>query len=379
MTINQMAWVVSGISCLAIAVTGSSRVLSPVGQSVNQADVHMPTSIHTTEVIKSSHSQAAVSDHLVADNLLAQLPQATSVSALFTEFAKHQGTSALDFDRASVLPVVSGRLNSAYVTQLLADVSQQRVVRPVSEDLWHCPVNLQPPSESGVSLAPVTMHGCVVAYVADPVEAEQVSQQLERWLREPWINWEAIVPALSGDQVSIQLGQYRLLSLPPAVAAQFDCHPHQLITDWVNNIRSVAGASILPLAQAQEDMYAATETTYVADGVASWYGPDFHGRTTANGEIYNQYDLTAAHRSLPLGTLVRVTNRDNGRSVIVRINDRGPYVDEAHRIIDLSYEAAKILDSVGHGVIPVELVILEKTPAMQINPLDPHQTLTLEI
>ncbi len=93
-------------------------------------------------------------------------------------------------------------------------------------------------------------------------------------------------------------------------------------------------------------------------GIASWYGGKFHGRRTANGEIYNMYDLTAAHRWLPFGTLVKVTNLRNHRSVIVRINDRGPFVK--NRIIDLSYAAAKALDMIKTGTAPVEI---EKLPA----------------
>src|SRR5215468_2627965 len=73
-------------------------------------------------------------------------------------------------------------------------------------------------------------------------------------------------------------------------------------------------------------------------GVASWYGPGFHGERAASGEIFSQRELTAAHRTLPFGTLVRVTNLENGRSVIVRINDRGPW--KKGRVVDLSYDAA---------------------------------------
>src|SRR6266571_2294638 len=80
-------------------------------------------------------------------------------------------------------------------------------------------------------------------------------------------------------------------------------------------------------------------TNGVQVGVASWYGPGFHGNRTANGEIYDQYELTAAHPSLPLGTRVMVTNLENGRAVQVRINDRGPFV--GGRAIDLSYAAAR--------------------------------------
>jgi rare lipoprotein A len=91
-------------------------------------------------------------------------------------------------------------------------------------------------------------------------------------------------------------------------------------------------------------------------GLASWYGHPYHGRPTANGEIYNMYALTAAHRTLPFGTQVRVHDLDNGRDVVVRINDRGPFVEG--RIIDLSYAAAKALEMVGPGLATVSLEIL---------------------
>ncbi|MGK7881971.1 MAG: septal ring lytic transglycosylase RlpA family protein [Crocosphaera sp.] len=91
-------------------------------------------------------------------------------------------------------------------------------------------------------------------------------------------------------------------------------------------------------------------------GMASWYGPGFHGRLTANGERYNQNGLTAAHKTLPFGTQVRVTNLNNGRSVIVRINDRGPFI--RGRVIDLSKGAANVIGLVNSGVAPVQLEIL---------------------
>lgn len=94
----------------------------------------------------------------------------------------------------------------------------------------------------------------------------------------------------------------------------------------------------------------------VLRGEASWYGPGFHGRLTANGERYNQYGLTAAHPSLGFGTRVRVTNQYNGRSVVVRINDRGPYA--GGRIIDLSAGAADLIGLKSSGVAPVSVEIL---------------------
>ncbi len=91
-------------------------------------------------------------------------------------------------------------------------------------------------------------------------------------------------------------------------------------------------------------------------GIASWYGHPFHGRPTASGEIYNMHDLTAAHRTLPFGTRVRVHDLDNGRDVELRINDRGPFVKG--RIIDLSNAAAKSMQMIGAGTAHVRLEIL---------------------
>jgi peptidoglycan lytic transglycosylase len=94
-------------------------------------------------------------------------------------------------------------------------------------------------------------------------------------------------------------------------------------------------------------------------GIASWYGHPYHGRPTSSGEIYNMYDMTAAHRTLPFGTQVRVHDLDNGRDVSVRINDRGPFVNG--RIIDLSYAAAKAMGMLGAGTAMVRLEILNPT------------------
>ena len=91
-------------------------------------------------------------------------------------------------------------------------------------------------------------------------------------------------------------------------------------------------------------------------GLASWYGPDFHGKLTSNREVYDMYDMTAAHRTLPFGTQVMVTNLENGRAATVRINDRGPFV--GGRIIDLSYAAARILGMVGPGTARVRLDVI---------------------
>jgi rare lipoprotein A len=95
---------------------------------------------------------------------------------------------------------------------------------------------------------------------------------------------------------------------------------------------------------------------YMEEGNASWYGAPFHGRRASNGEVYDMHKLTAAHRTLPFDTVVRVTNLNNGKSTVVRITDRGPFV--GNRIIDLSLAAAREIESVGPGIVPVRLEIL---------------------
>ncbi len=97
-------------------------------------------------------------------------------------------------------------------------------------------------------------------------------------------------------------------------------------------------------------------------GIASWYGPDFHGKYTSNGEIYNMYDFTAAHKTWPMNTLVKVTNLDNGKTQLVRINDRGPFKDG--RIIDCSYAAGKSLglDRSGLARVKIEAVGFNSKP-----------------
>jgi rare lipoprotein A len=95
-------------------------------------------------------------------------------------------------------------------------------------------------------------------------------------------------------------------------------------------------------------------------GIASWYGDDFHGWVTASGEVYDMHALTGAHRTLPLGSAVRVTNVVNGRHVVIRINDRGPYV--SGRILDLSYAAAQKLGMVNDGVAAVHLEVMGHDP-----------------
>jgi rare lipoprotein A len=112
------------------------------------------------------------------------------------------------------------------------------------------------------------------------------------------------------------------------------------------------------------------ESKGVQYGVASWYGGEFHGRPTSSGEIYDMYQLTCAHNTLPLGTIVMVTNLENGRSLELKVNDRGPFVKE--RIIDVSYAAAQMLGMWGKGTAPVKVEVVSFG-------IEPVQRFTLQV
>ena len=106
----------------------------------------------------------------------------------------------------------------------------------------------------------------------------------------------------------------------------------------------------------RHDVPERTRDGYTEEGNASWYGPPFHGRRSSNGEVYDMNKLTAAHRTMAFNTMVRVTNLSNGKTVVVRITDRGPFIE--NRIIDLSKAAAQEIESIGPGVVPVRLEVV---------------------
>ncbi len=142
----------------------------------------------------------------------------------------------------------------------------------------------------------------------------------------------------------------RLLLIIICFLFLFACNAHEPRRTSQNDPYRQFGIKYTPLADS---------TGFVETGVASWYGHDFHGKRTSSGEVYDMQGLTAAHKTLPLGTRVMVINPANGRSVIVRINDRGPFVDG--RVIDLSYAAAEKLGISMTGTGRVVVVALDRT------------------
>jgi rare lipoprotein A len=235
--------------------------------------------------------------------------------------------------------------------------------RNVSQGFWQCPASgnqaLNQPQ-----MNQVWVRGCFIAALPDAAAAKQVHEQLSAAAARP--NASTTLPLVLAKERGrpvVKLDNVVLFTVTPEMAQPYDLHPEQLAVQWLNNVRQVLGRPPMAMEQAQSQMYGLASTGNVMDGTASWYGPYFHGRQTANGEIFNQDDLTAAHRTLPLGTYLRVTNQKNGQSVVVRINDRGPYIDEEeYRIVDLSHRAARVLGSEDKGVVPIEAVVLEPIP-----------------
>lgn len=130
--------------------------------------------------------------------------------------------------------------------------------------------------------------------------------------------------------------------------------------ETTNNATPAPGASSKPSAKRSRPVVPPLPQGFTQDGNASWYGIPFNGRRSSNGEIYDMYKMTAAHRTYPFDTMVRVTNLSNGKSAVVRITDRGPFVE--NRVIDLSFAAAQEIESIGPGVVRVRLEVISGAP-----------------
>lgn len=201
----------------------------------------------------------------------------------------------------------------------------------------------------------VRVKGVAIGQVASAEVAEQVATDLREALPALAQQPQALTPTLDDETGIGQLQDQAIFTLPPEAIGNDDSMA-LTTAQWVNNLRLALGAAPLNPGQVQRVAYGLDSTSTQFQGTASWYGPYFHGRQTATGEIFDQEALTAAHKTLPFDTYLEVRNLLNGRTVVVRINDRGPYVGE--RSLDLSYAAARCLGSVQVGVIPYEATIL---------------------
>jgi rare lipoprotein A len=188
--------------------------------------------------------------------------------------------------------------------------------------------------------------------VKDLANAAIAATKLAAIMNAPDFEPKYLQPIEQGDTY---VGKYKdqiLFTVPKAGVV----NPSLKLIQWINNLRVAAGVEPLTLVEAQKQMHQLAATGDRIDGLASWYGPYFQGRQTASGEKFEQQDFTAAHPSLPFNTYLKVTNLQNGRSVVVRINDRGPYFGD--RNLDLSHAAAIALNSDEAGVVPISATVL---------------------
>lgn len=206
----------------------------------------------------------------------------------------------------------------------------------------------------------IWVHNQFVGEVAGQVAAQKIATKLRTLVKSGQLEPTNIIPLVGENFVGVSHQDEVLFLVDETLQPHPEVPATVTAAQWANNLRAAFNATPIGLAEVQMAIEGLSETPETLYGTASWYGPKFHGRQTANGEIFDENALTAAHKTLPFNTQLKVTNRMNGRSVVVRINDRGPYIGQ--RSLDLSKAAARCLGSTQPGVVPYEAVILESTP-----------------
>lgn len=195
------------------------------------------------------------------------------------------------------------------------------------------------------------------------LRAQKATEQIQRFINEN-NNPKIIRPIKNGKNVLIKAGNTVLATADPINAKAFGVSVHELAYTWANATRIALGAPkmIKDYSQASRGAYSLDfQRKYLGKkqfGLASWYGGFFHGQRASDGSRYNKEEFTAAHKTLPFGTLVKVTNLKTNKTCVVKITDRGPYVGD--RIIDLSRASATELGTLARGVARVQLEIIGK-------------------
>lgn len=220
----------------------------------------------------------------------------------------------------------------------------------------------------------ISLREQTLGYVAGEGRAYLLAEQLKRLLRQDSFEPEAIAPSpidpyagpdnSAAPSLMVSADGRELFAITPSMTESTGYSPEWTAISWANNLRVALAVEPLSPTEAQLSLKGLRASAALLSGEASWYGPYFHGRTTANGETFNQNDLTVAHKSLPFGTHLQVRNLANDQTVIVRVNDRGPYVGD--RSLDLSKAAARCLGSEQVGVIPYEAVILKEAQPLAV-------------
>jgi rare lipoprotein A len=203
---------------------------------------------------------------------------------------------------------------------------------------------------------------------ADPVERATAVAALINQFNRDGLDAKEIVPAFESGSYVIKLGKQTTLKFDRGLVFSDTAknregdvlHAVNLLRRLVGNAAPITAIANAPSPSSSPGRVAArvasSPASHFASGFASWYGPGFHGAMSASGERFNANAMTAAHRSLPFGTQVKVTNMDNGRSVVVRINDRGPFTH--NRVLDISEGAARVIGLINSGVAPIRMEVM---------------------
>ena len=197
----------------------------------------------------------------------------------------------------------------------------------------------------------------LIAQLPSQKQAQHIAKNILTISSQPNFDAEQIKLTLLEGQPAAKIGDQVLFIVQDDLSITTELNSELLAIKWINNLRLAFNAPPLNLVEAQTQLYNLQDSQKTLQGSASWYGPYFHGRLTANGEVYNQDGFTAAHPSLPLGTFLKVTNLDTQKSIIVRLNDRGPYIPP--RSLDLSLGSARCVEGVEAGVLAYRAVIMQ--------------------
>ena len=256
-------------------------------------------------------------------------------------------------------PVDPGLQNWAAIADVRVVPAREDLLSPPLAGLAACTVAHAVPTDAAQASKlrhQVWFQNTHVADFESPEQAEATAQQLRQW-RQSGLKGEEVLPLLDGGRPLVKIDDDTVMPITATMAEALGHDPAWVAVAIANNLRRALGVAELDASAVQMafDQLATAEQSL--RGTASWYGPYFHGRITATGETFNQYDLTAAHKTLPFGTRLKVSNVNNGRTVVVRINDRGPYIGD--RSLDLSKAAAQCLGGEHVGLMTYEALILQ--------------------
>ena len=366
MSFSKFAWIISYIIILAIPqnlVKAASSVVDLSNQHQNNNEDN-PFCILESELNNSSlknisnvsFSNSSSSPNLIENSFLNQDYRWLNFFQNF--FQINNDSSSIASKKSNTIELIATALDKSSASfiknnELIPDIQPFAYMSfDNNEPKFFAPQSFIPEQEYQI-----VVNDKAVFNIKEENAAKVISQRLEYFLSQSDFDPKEIYPTLVENKAGGKIGDNVLFVIDENIAHDDVINKHLLAVQWVNNLRIALDTEPLEIIEAQLEMYNLKETNEGFEGTASWYGPYFHGRLTANGEIYNQYDWTAAHPSLKLGTYLKIINLDNQKSMLLRINDRGPYIPP--RTLDLSLGSAWCLDTIKKGVIPYKAVIMK--------------------